>query len=72
MATKKSAGKPYRELEAELQEILTWFESEAFDVDEALNKYERGLELVSELETHLKTAENTVSELKAKFSAAEK
>jgi exodeoxyribonuclease VII small subunit len=64
MAAKKS----YQELEAELQEILRWFESDTFDVDEAVKKYKRGLELAGELETYLATAENTVKELQAKFS----
>ena len=40
---------------------------EDLDVDAALKYYERGLELVRQLEQYLKTAENRVVQLKAKF-----
>lgn len=68
MTAAKSTKKSYQDLETELQEIIAWFESDNFDVDEAVQKYQRGQELLKELELYLKTAENTVSELKAKFS----
>jgi exodeoxyribonuclease VII small subunit len=42
---------------------------EDLDVDEALIQYQRGLELVQQLEHYLSVAENTVTELKAKFTA---
>ncbi len=72
MTAAKSSKKTYQQLETELQEIIAWFEGDTFDVDEAVQKYERGLELVKELELYLGTAENTVRELKAKFSAKTK
>ncbi len=65
--TAKSSKLSYQELETELRQILEWFESDAFDVDEAVKKYERGLQVVRELETYLAQAENTVRELKARF-----
>lgn len=65
-----AAKKSYQDLETELQGILDWFEGDGFDVDEAVKKYHRGLELVQELENHLKQAENSVRELKAKFAGA--
>lgn len=52
----------------ELETLLEWFESADFDVDEAVMNYERGLKLVKDLEEHLKTAENKVSQIKVKFS----
>jgi exodeoxyribonuclease VII small subunit len=65
-----AAKKPtYQELEAELNDILVWFDGDAFDVDEAVKKYERGLKLIRELEAYLGKAENTVRELKARFEA---
>jgi exodeoxyribonuclease VII small subunit len=67
MAAAKNPKPTYQELEAELRQILEWFEGESFDVDEAVKKYERGLELIRELEAYLGKAENTVRELKAKF-----
>lgn len=68
----KSGATPasYADLEAELREIIVWFEGETFDVDEAVAKYRRGLELVQQLEAYLKTAENKVTELQAKFNTA--
>jgi exodeoxyribonuclease VII small subunit len=67
MAAAKNPKPTYQELEVELRQILEWFEGESFDVDEAVKKYERGLELIRELEAYLGRAENTVRELKAKF-----
>lgn len=68
MTVAKPAPKNYAELQAELQAIITWFESDSFDVDQAVQKYQRGLELVRDLEQYLGSAENTVRELKAKFN----
>ena len=67
-----AAKKSYQDLETELRQILDWFESDSFDVDEAVKKYQRGLELVKELEQYLERAEKTVKELKTKFSAKTK
>jgi exodeoxyribonuclease VII small subunit len=69
MAAVKSPKDTYQDLETELQGIIGWFEGDNFDVDEAVAKYKRGLELLKELEQYLNTAENTVRKLKAKFSA---
>jgi exonuclease VII small subunit len=68
----KPTKKNYQDLETELQDILNWFEGDTFDVDEAVRKYRRGLELITELETYLGTAENNVRELKAKFNTKAK
>jgi exodeoxyribonuclease VII small subunit len=57
----------YQQLKTELDEVMTTLQQENLDVDKALGLYKRGLELVQALETYLKTAENTVVELKAKF-----
>ena len=72
MTAAKPPKKSYQDLETELQDIIAWFEGDTFDVDEAVGKYRRGLELITELETYLGTAENTVRELKAKLSAKTK
>ena len=62
------ATKNYQELQAELDTILDELNLEDVDVDSAVKKYQRGLEIIKDLESHLKDAENTVKELKAKFS----
>lgn len=58
----------YQKLQQELETILDNLQRDDIDVDHAMQQYARGLEIVKQLETYLKTAENTVTELKAKFS----
>lgn len=57
----------YRELKEELDSVLLKLQAEDLDVDEALDLYVRGQELVGRLEEYLKTAENSVKKIKAKF-----
>jgi exodeoxyribonuclease VII small subunit len=64
---KSSQEKNYAELKDELDSVMLQLQSETTDVDAALKLYQRGLELVQKIEEYLKTAENTVKELKAKF-----
>lgn len=54
----------YRALNEELNEILSELQSGELDIDEAVKKYERGIKIVGELETYLKTAKNKVSKAK--------
>ena len=58
----------YQALHAELDEIVSALQRDDSDIDLALKHYARGLEIVQLLEAYLKTAENTVRELKASFS----
>jgi exodeoxyribonuclease VII small subunit len=58
----------YQALKSELDGIMLALQQENLDVDQALKYYGRGLELVKSLEAYLKTAENRVQELKAKFA----
>ena len=53
----------------ELEEITDWFESENVELDQGLQKFERGIELVAQLRQQLQTAENRVQEIKHKFDA---
>lgn len=68
MATKKDVS--YQELSSELELVLEALQQDDIDIDVALQKYERGLELVKQLEAYLKTAENKVSKLKAQTSGS--
>ena len=63
---KKTDYPDYRMLSAELDELLAKLQSGELNIDEALPAYERGLELVKELETYLKDAEQKVTKLTAK------
>jgi len=58
----------YQELKTELDTVMAELQREDLDVDKALEHYKRGLELVGQLESYLKSAENTVKELKASFN----
>jgi len=54
----------------ELEDITRWFESSDADLDQGLVKFERGMELASQLKNHLVTVENRVEKIKQRFSAA--
>ena len=60
--------KNYQELMDELEKLLAELQQDDIDVDVALKHYQRGLELVGQLEDYLGSAENKVRELKAKFA----
>lgn len=54
----------------ELGDITRWFESSDADLDQGLVKFERGMELASQLKNHLTTVENRVEKIKQRFSAS--
>ena len=64
-ASKFDFGKSY----AELEKIVIWFEDDQVDLDEALGKFERGLELAQACQAKLKEVENRVIKIKEKFGA---
>lgn len=53
----------YRALSEELETIVLALQQDDVDVDVAMQKYERGLELIAELEKYLKMAENKIEKL---------
>jgi exodeoxyribonuclease VII small subunit len=52
----------------ELESITQWFESSDADLDQGLVKFERGMELASQLKTHLDGVENRVEKIKMRFN----
>jgi len=50
----------------EIEEINEWFQKEDIDLDEALRKYERGMELIKECRERLEETENKFEEIKQK------
>lgn len=72
MAKALSTKRSYKELSAELAELLARLEQGDMDIEEAVQCYERGLEIVKQLEGYLKRAENTVTELKALLDTTDK
>lgn len=65
MADKQA--KTYRQMNEELAEIMAWFESEEVDLDQAVAKYEEAMKLLADMESYLKTAENKIKKIAAKF-----
>lgn len=57
----------FKELRAELDQVLAKLQSDDVEVDNALALYERGIEITKQLEAYLKTAENKISKVKAKI-----
>lgn len=58
----------YEDLKSELDAIALELQNGDLDVDQTLQKYQRGLELVKQLQAQLKDAENTITKLQAKFT----
>lgn len=52
---------------AELEQIAQYLESSQVNLDEAMKKYERGVQIAKDLKIYLKTAENRVQTLKQSF-----
>jgi len=67
MSQTKSAPVNYQALNQELEAIMLELQREDLDIDKAVAHYQRGLEVVQALESYLKTAENNVKKLQAKF-----
>lgn len=61
--TTKKATKNYKELRKELDDVLSWFDSEEIDIDEAIERYKKARLLTKELEVYLSNAENTLKKI---------
>lgn len=68
----KSKPQNYLEMKSELDDVLVQLQDENIGIDKSIALYERGLELIKFLEEYLKTSENKISEIKAKFNISEK
>ncbi len=64
----KKSEQTYVELKIELDDVLETLQQDDISVDDALKNYERGMELVKQLESTLKDAENKITKIKAKFN----
>ncbi|GEM_PF-4594763 len=62
----------YTTLSQELSEVMARLEQGDLDVDEAVDCYDRGLQIIAILETHLLNAENKVNELRAQSGRDDK
>ncbi|HOK34708.1 MAG TPA: exodeoxyribonuclease VII small subunit [Candidatus Paceibacterota bacterium] len=55
----------------EIEEINEWFQNEDIDLEEALKKYERGMELIKKCKERLNEAENKFEEIQQKYGGKE-
>jgi exodeoxyribonuclease VII small subunit len=53
----------YQQLQAELQAILDWFESDDIDLEAAIKKYQQASLIIADMEKYLKTAKNKITKL---------
>lgn len=53
----------------EIEEINEWFQGEDIDLEEALQKYKRGMELVQKCKARLKEAENKFEEIRKDYES---
>lgn len=60
MSTK---NKTIKEQVADLEKILAWFESEDFELDQALEKYQDAKKVVQAIEERLTKVKNQLEEL---------
>ncbi len=68
--SKKDSAVNYHKMSQELDLLLEELQSGDLDIDQAVIKYERGMQILEEMETYLKTAENKVKKIKAGFEKA--
>ncbi len=58
--------KTYRELNQELEEALEALQSDSLELEENIKNYNRAMEIIGELESQLKTAQNEIKKIKIK------
>ncbi len=66
MASPKNP-KNYQAMTDQLNQLVEWFETDQLDLDQAVDKYQQALELLKQMEDYIKTAENRVKRIAAKF-----
>lgn len=55
----------------ELDQLIAWFDQPDFDLDEAMTKFNEGMELAETIKTRLVTLENSITILKQRFDMSE-
>lgn len=55
----------------ELTRLVAWFDSEEFELEEALDKFKQAEKLAADIEKDLLSLKNEVEIVKKKFSAVE-
>jgi len=66
--TGKNEQISYRELNAQLDEVLARLQDPQLDIDESTQAYEEGLAILTQLGRHLEHAENKIQTIRAEFA----
>lgn len=61
----------YQTLSAELDGVLAALQRPDLQVDEATTLYERGLKLISQLEAHVRNAQNKLTKIRLQTDASD-
>jgi len=59
--------KNYEQLQAELADIMAWFESDEVNLDSAVAKYEEATRIIKQMEKYLAVAENKIKKISAEL-----
>jgi exodeoxyribonuclease VII small subunit len=62
-----SQKKPLKDQLAELEELVSWFEQDDLDIEQAISKFEIGSELAGSIKKDLGELENKITVLKKSF-----
>ena len=65
-----SDKKPLKAQLAELEELVAWFDQDDLDIEQAIDKFEKGSKLADDIKTELAQFENKITILKQKFEDA--
>lgn len=67
--SKQSEQKTVSEKMNELSELVAWFESDEFELEKAIETYQKAEKLADDIEHDLSNLKNEVTVLKQKFDA---
>lgn len=67
----KANPKSVNGLFTELDTIVEWFSSDDVDLESSLDKYERGLEIIQDLEKKLDTIDTKLETIHQKFKQSD-
>ena len=56
---------------AELSELEGWFKSDEVTIDGALEKYQKGMDLIAQAKEHMEDVENQFTQVASKFESVE-
>lgn len=59
--------KTLKELMAEFEQVVGWFDSDELDIEDATKKFEEGAELAELIKARLEEAKNEIEIVKKKF-----